>query len=333
MAAVAQIGHRAHASLNDIGTCVRRLKMKLQLLGPNCKDKSLADLARWAIGRRPELAQAAGIDDCGVPIQPLHPAMKEIHVADEIRNKARCGPFVQLGWRPHLQHPPLRHDGDAVRQRKRLFLIMGDENEGDADRLLQRSQLQLHLLPQFLVESAQWLVEQQHLGPLDQRPGKGHALAFAARKLGRAAPGVAGQLDQAQRLLHLGVDFRLREARLSQAEGDVSPHVEVRKDGVVLKHHVHGTPMGGNGQHGLAIDVDFAAVGRLQAGQHAQQGRFSATRGAEQGKKFAAPNFEARVIDGAHRAETLANGSDRDDFIFWKRVGHAIIPDRAPCNI
>ena len=66
---------------------------------------------------------------------------------------------------------------------KRFFLVVRHEHEGDADRLLQLAQFDLHLLAQLLVERAQRFVEQQHLRPLDQRARQRHALALAARQL------------------------------------------------------------------------------------------------------------------------------------------------------
>ncbi len=61
---------------------------------------------------------------------------------------------------------------------------MGDEDEGDADRALQRAQFKLHLFAQFLVERRKRFIQQQNLGPQDEGAGKGHALALAARKAG-----------------------------------------------------------------------------------------------------------------------------------------------------
>ena len=55
--------------------------------------------------------------------------------------------------------------------------------------LLQVHQLELRLLAQLLVERAERLVEQQHLGPLGDRAGQRHALALAAGKLVRLALG------------------------------------------------------------------------------------------------------------------------------------------------
>ena len=52
------------------------------------------------------------------------------------------------------------------------------------DLVLDALQLDLHLLAQLEVEGAERLVEQQHLGPVDQRPGQGHPLALAAARAG-----------------------------------------------------------------------------------------------------------------------------------------------------
>ena len=67
-----------------------------------------------------------------------------------------------------LQRLAPGHHGDAVGQGERLLLVVGDEDEGDADAALDLAQLDLHLLAQLLVERPQRLVQQQHLGPADQ---------------------------------------------------------------------------------------------------------------------------------------------------------------------
>ena len=76
----------------------------------------------------------------------------------------------------------------AVAHAERLLLIVGDVNEGDADLALQRLELGLHLLAQLEVQGAERLVEQQHLGLVDQRPGERDPLALAARKRCRPPP-------------------------------------------------------------------------------------------------------------------------------------------------
>src|ERR1700742_855166 len=58
--------------------------------------------------------------------------------------------------------------------------------------------------------------------------------------------------------------------------------------------------------HGLTVDDDGAAVGRLEGGNHPQQGGLAATRGTEQREEFAALHIQADVIHNLWAAETFA---------------------------
>ena len=126
--------------------------------------------------------------------------LDEVHAAEEVGDLAVDRPLVDLLGRRDLRDAPAEHDRDAVGHGERLVLVVRDEHEGDADRLLQPAQLDLHLLAQLLVERRQRLVEQQHLRPHHQRPGQRHALALAARQLGRAALAETGQRHHAPAL-------------------------------------------------------------------------------------------------------------------------------------
>ena len=77
---------------------------------------------------------------------------------------------------------------------------MGDVDERDPDLLLDRLQLDLHLLAELQVEGAERLVEQEHPRPVDERPGKRDPLPLAAGELARLAPLVAAQADHLERL-------------------------------------------------------------------------------------------------------------------------------------
>ena len=77
---------------------------------------------------------------------------------------------------------------------------MGHVHERDPDLALEGLELQLHLLAQLEVEGTQRLVEEQHGGPVHERPGEGDALLLAAGHLPGPALAVAGQADQRQRL-------------------------------------------------------------------------------------------------------------------------------------
>ena len=80
----------------------------------------------------------------------------------------------------------LVHHRDAVGQHQRLFLVVGDEDRGQAEPALQAAHLELHGLAQLAVERAERLVEQQQPRVEDDGAGQRHALLLAAREL-RAA--------------------------------------------------------------------------------------------------------------------------------------------------
>ena len=93
------------------------------------------------------------------------------------------------------------HDRDPVRHAERLLLVVGDDHEGDADLVLQADQLELHLLAQLAIERRERLVEQQHLGALDQGARERHALPLTARELVGPALLQAVEPDHGERLL------------------------------------------------------------------------------------------------------------------------------------
>ena len=62
--------------------------------------------------------------------------------------------------------------------------------------LLQLADLDPHLLAQLGVEVGERLVEQQHVGPDDERARQRHALLLAARELARQASRQSPEADQ-----------------------------------------------------------------------------------------------------------------------------------------
>jgi hypothetical protein len=85
-----------------------------------------------------------------------------------------------------------------------LLLVVGQVEEGDPHLALDALQLRLHLLAQLLVERAERLVEQQHRGAVDERPGQRHTLLLAARELARPRLLAPPQLDRLEGLGHPG---------------------------------------------------------------------------------------------------------------------------------
>ena len=78
---------------------------------------------------------------------------------------------------------------------------MGDVDEGQAHLGLDPLELDLHLAAQLEVQRAERLVEQQHLGAVDQGSRQRHPLLLATGELGRLAVGELGHLHQLERVL------------------------------------------------------------------------------------------------------------------------------------
>ena len=136
---------------------------------------------------------------------------QHVRRADEVGDEARPRPLIDIGGHADLDDLAVVEHGDAIGHRQSFALVVRDEDEGDAELLLQRLQLLLHLLPELEVERAERLVEEQNLRAVHQRAGERHALALAAGKLRRAAPLIAAELDHGERGLRLGLALFLRQ--------------------------------------------------------------------------------------------------------------------------
>ena len=109
--------------------------------------------------------------------------------------------LVDLGGRAQLGDVALVEHRDAVGHRQGLVLVVRDEDERDADLALDLLELDLHLLAQLEVERAEGLVEQQHLGAVDEGAGERDALALAAGELRRGTIAVGAEPHRLERLL------------------------------------------------------------------------------------------------------------------------------------
>ena len=79
--------------------------------------------------------------------------------------------------------------------------VVRDVDEGGADVVLDRLQLQLHLLAELHVQRPERLVEKQRRRRVHERTREGDALLLPARELSRPTALEALELDDAQ---HLG---------------------------------------------------------------------------------------------------------------------------------
>ena len=116
---------------------------------------------------------------------PRQKLLRPTNAGDERRGRA----LVHGLGVGQLLDVAVEHDRDPVAHAHRLFLVVGDEDERDAELALEQLELDLHLLAQLAVERAERLVEQQHARAVDERPGERDALLLAAGQLARLAVG------------------------------------------------------------------------------------------------------------------------------------------------
>ena len=113
-------------------------------------------------------------------------AVEHVGGADEVGDEAVGRVLVDVAGLADLFDAAVVEHRQPVAQGQRLVLVVGHDDERDADLALDRLQLDLHLFAQFEVECAERLVEQQHPGPSDQCAGQRDALTLTARQLRRA---------------------------------------------------------------------------------------------------------------------------------------------------
>ena len=122
-----------------------------------------------------------------IAVLPLGCGRDQVGDAEEVGDEERLRVLVDRLRRACLLDMAVVHDRDAVAHRQRLFLVVRDEDERDADVFLERLQLDLEVLAQARVERAERLVQEQHARAQDERSCERDTLLLAAGQLVRLA--------------------------------------------------------------------------------------------------------------------------------------------------
>ena len=264
-----------------------------------------------AHGRRQRMGRAGrrGAAEAGlVGAHRRLAARRERHdvvAADEAGDEFGARRVEQLVRAALLLDPALVHHHHQVGQRHRLLLGMGDVDEGHRQLGLPLLELGPHPDAQERIERRQRLVEQQHLGLGDQRPGQRHALLLPAGELAGPAVRERAERHPVEQLAGARVALGLGDAAHLQAEGDVVERVEMGKQRVALEHHRRAAL--GRGQAGdvPAAEDDVALVDALVAGDHAQRAGLAAAGRPEQAAVAAGGDLQVDAIDRRRVAVVL----------------------------
>ena len=176
-----------------------------EILGPQHQHRGLArcELAgRRRTDRVPALPGGNGHTPAARTIDDAFDrARHEVCFADEPAHERRCGPLVDLFGSPDLFDLALAQHGDAIGERECFRLVVRHVNRGDVRTHLDLAQFRTHFEPQFLIEIAQRLIEQQQLRREDQGARDRNALLLTAAELGGVAPGVVAQAHEGQHVV------------------------------------------------------------------------------------------------------------------------------------
>jgi hypothetical protein len=124
------------------------------------------------------------------------PAGKQVHAADELPDRPVPRRAVNLFGRADLQDPAVVHHDDAVGHRQGLVLVVGDQDGGQPQPLLDLSDFTAEADADRGVQGGQRLVKQQQRRVDRQGAGECDPLLLSARKLGGELAGDVGQADQ-----------------------------------------------------------------------------------------------------------------------------------------
>ena len=103
------------------------------------------------------------------------------------------------------------------------------------------------------------------------------------------------------------------EALHARAEGDVVPDVEPGKQRRLLKHH---PAVGAGLVDWRAVERQFAAGARLEAGEQVEQGRLAAAGRSEQGNELTVLDLQRDVVERAAPAPC------RETSLTWRGTRH-----------
>ena len=179
---------------------------------------------------------------------------------------------------------------------------MGDEQRGAA---APRPELGQHFGEPALqlgagdrVERAERLVEQQKRAVEQHGAQKGGALAHPAGEFARAPLGEAGQAEGLKLRQRPPPRFGARDALHLQPQRDIVEHGAPGEEQVFLGHVAEpGEAL--LGAERLAVDQDFAAVGRVEPGDQVEQGALAAAGGPDERDEFAVGDIERDIVERA----------------------------------
>src|SRR5829696_7111112 len=207
---------------------------------------------------------------------------------------------VHLLRRIYLLYLTVLEDDDPVGHRHGLGLVVGDVDARCPDPVVQLGYLRPHLHPQFGVEVGERLVHKERLRLADYGTPEGHPLPLAAGERLRLPVEETLDGENPGGLVHPARDLRLVQLPELEREAHVLPYVHVGVEGVVLEDHGYVALARRKIIDYLVPYKDFATADVLEAGDHTQGGRLSATGRPDEDDELPIWDIQTYLVDGDH---------------------------------
>ena len=233
------------------------------------------------------------------------------HVAGELADVVVGGGADHLVRRTDLDDLAVAHDEDPVAELERLGEVVGDEDAGLLQLVLEPDDLVLHVAADQRVEGRERLVEEQHPRVAGQRPRQPDALLHAAGELVGVGGLVAAQPHQLDDLGGLGAALLLAHAADLEAVGDVVDDLAVRQQPEVLEDHrdvvaAQVAQLGGRRGGDVVVGQPDLPGRRLdQARQAPHERRLARAGEPHDHEDLAGGDVEGDVLDAHHAAGLL----------------------------
>ena len=186
---------------------------------------------------------------------------------------------------------------DFVGEGHGFDLVVGDVDDAGADFGVQAAEFLAHLYAQGGVKVRERFVEEEDFGVAHEGAADGDALALAAAERFGFSIEVIFELQQARGGADAAVDLSRRDFGELEAEAHVFVNAHVRVERVRLEDHGDFALGWRDFVDAIAVYEDFSRAYFFEAGDHAQQGRFAATRGPEEDAEFSSFYAEVDRVD------------------------------------
>ena len=211
-------------------------------------------------------------------------------IADESGNSRIRRLAIELRRLRQLQQSPAIHDTDAIGERHRFSLIVGDVDHRGAGALVKADEFIFHRSAQMHVEIRERLVEQHQPRLGDKAARQCDALALSAGQHRGSALPEAVEIDQAQCRVDATRSLWLLHPRDGQTVRDVFGDAHVRPERVGLKHYADAASLRRHvrrgARHDAVADEDTSGLRLVEARDLPQQRRLATSRWSEDRDEF-----------------------------------------------